>query len=282
MQQRTAWLQLECDVMDFTPKFRWVRQKKQEEKLWNSEGRNGGAERTAWEMLLETERIDDKASDMDQGAITLVLDSAEAFERVSLAVVWASATHFNFPRKMLRVLCGYFEHQRRVQFEGCVAEPLQTITDILLGSKWSCWLLRFVLQDASSEVVKVYPPLKLMVFVVDTTAFMEGRNIEMAGIAQKVPRAMRKDMRLSGREVYSKREGVGLPTSVETPGVDLRTRTQRPGAKEKARRKKCEVRFSIAWRNRVFQMNNVRIGVRKLLRMGVRQMAATGKKESVS
>ena len=33
--------------------------------------------------------------------------------------------------------CGYFEHQRRVQFEGCAAEPMQTITAILPGSKWS-------------------------------------------------------------------------------------------------------------------------------------------------
>ena len=46
---------------------------------------------------------------------------------------------------------------RRKQFEGCVAEPLQTITAILPGSMWSCLLLRSVLQDASSEVTKIYP-----------------------------------------------------------------------------------------------------------------------------
>ena len=55
--------------------------------------------------------------------LALVLDLAKALERVSLPVVWARATHFSFPRKILRVLCGYFEH-RRVQFEGCAAEPL--------------------------------------------------------------------------------------------------------------------------------------------------------------
>ena len=52
------------------------------------------------------------------------------------------ATHFSSPRKLLRVLCGNFEHQRRMQFEGCVAEPLRTITAILPGSEWSCLLLR--------------------------------------------------------------------------------------------------------------------------------------------
>ena len=77
--------------------------------------------------------------------------------------------HFNFPRKILRVPCGYFERQRRVQFEGCVVKPLQTITAILLGSKRSCLLLRIVLQDALSEATNLFPPLKLRVFVDDTT-----------------------------------------------------------------------------------------------------------------
>ena len=93
-------------------------------------GRSGGAERAVWETLLEMERFVYRTEEKDQGAITLVLDSAEAVERVTLSVVWACATHFNDPRKILRVLCGYFEHRRRVQFRGRVAEPLQTITAI--------------------------------------------------------------------------------------------------------------------------------------------------------
>ena len=61
-----------------------------------------------------------KAKEEDQGALALVLDLTTAFERVILPVVWARATHFSFPRKILRVLCGHFEIQRRVQLEGCV------------------------------------------------------------------------------------------------------------------------------------------------------------------
>ena len=61
----------------------------------------------------------------------------------------------------MRVLCGYIEHPRRVQFEGCVAELLQTITPIVFGSKWSCLLYHIVFQDALGEVVKVYSPMKL-------------------------------------------------------------------------------------------------------------------------
>ena len=39
---------------------------------------------------------------------------------------------------------GCLVHQRRVQFEGCVPQPLQTITASLLGSKRNCLLLRIV------------------------------------------------------------------------------------------------------------------------------------------
>ena len=84
-----------------------------------------------------------KAKEEDQRAVASVLDLAKAFERVSIPVVWACATHFSFPRKILRVLCGYFEHQRRVQFQGCVAEPLRTISAIFPGSKWSLLALTY-------------------------------------------------------------------------------------------------------------------------------------------
>ena len=86
--------------------------------------------------------------------------------------------------KILRVLCGYFEHERCVQFEGGAAEPLTTITAIVPGFKWSCLLLLIVLQDALSEVTKIYPSLKLRVFVYDITALVKGRNKEVAEMAK--------------------------------------------------------------------------------------------------
>ena len=134
-------------------------------------------EQTVWEMLMDMARFDGKAKEGEEGTVALVLDLAKAFERVSFPVVWAWATHFSFTRKVLRVLCGYFEHQRQVQFEGCAAEPLQTVTAILPGSKWSCSLLRIVLQDALSEVTKIYPPLNLRFFVDGITALLTEKNM---------------------------------------------------------------------------------------------------------
>ena len=73
---------------------------------WDAtDGSTGGAERTAWETLLDMERY-----------------VAKAFENVRLKVVWAWATHFGFPRRILRLLCLHFQHQRRVIFEGSVAD----------------------------------------------------------------------------------------------------------------------------------------------------------------
>ena len=56
---------------------------------------------------------------------------------------------------------GCFEHQRRVQFEGRVAEPLRTITAMLPGSMWSC------------------------------TALVKGRNKEVAEMAKQVMKKLK-------------------------------------------------------------------------------------------
>ena len=220
---------------------------------------------------------------------------AKVFQRVSLSVVWAWATHFIFPSNILRVLYGYFEHQRRVQFEGCVAAPLQTIS-----SKWSCLLLRIVLQDALSEVTKIYHPLKLRIFVDDITALFKGENREIAEMAKKVMKKLKdveeKGLKLSvtehGKEGTSMMiascgflenelrqfsgEGVTLAFSVETLGVDLRTRVKMLGAKEKSRRKKCNVRFSLTNKNKAFQKSYMKVVVNKLLRAGMMPARAWG------
>ena len=98
--------------------------------------------------------------------------------------------------------------------------------------------------------MNVYPLLKLKVFVDDITAYMEVRNKELPGSAEKVLKSIRREeeekgMKLSITEKKGrarclcivqlpersfkkcrKREGVGLATGVDTLGVDLRTKTE--------------------------------------------------------
>ena len=66
-----------------------------------------------------------------------------------------------------------------------------------------------------------------------------------------------------------KEEGVLMANSVETLGVDLRTRVKKSGAEEKAKRKKCKVRFSLIKKNKAFHKNYMQVVVKKLLRAGV-------------
>ena len=55
-----------------------------------------------------------------------------------------------------------------------------------------------------------------------------------------------------------------MTTSVESLGVDLGTKTKQLGAKEKTRRKKCEVRFSLTKKNIIFEKSYMRFGREKV------------------
>ena len=93
-----------------------------------SDGRNGGAQRIVWEILLEIEKLKTSGRRERSGSSGFGLGLGKGF-RTSQSPCGLG----------LRVLCGYFEHQRCVQFAGCVAKPLQTITALLPRSKWSCF-----------------------------------------------------------------------------------------------------------------------------------------------
>ena len=133
--------------------------------------RNGGTQRKVWGVLMEMERLNGRAKAEDQGAVALVLDPAKAFERVSLPVVWAWATHFSFPRKMLRVLCRVFRAEASAVRRMCGgAAPdhhshLVRVQVELLAS--TCRFAR------RTEVTKNYPPLELRSMVDDVTAILK-------------------------------------------------------------------------------------------------------------
>ena len=97
----------------------------------------------------------------------------------------------------LSVLCCYFEHQRRVQLERCVAELLQTITailfvdmDLLALSHCAAGCL-----ESSDEGV---PACAVEGFVDNITAFIEGRNKELPGMSEKVLKSMRMEVEEKG------------------------------------------------------------------------------------
>ena len=98
------------------------------------------------------------------------MDLAKAFERVSLGV----GNALQLPKEDIASNVRILRAPDASAVRRCVAEPLWTSTAILPGSKWSCLLLRSVLQDALSEVANIHLPLKLRVFVDDITALLMG------------------------------------------------------------------------------------------------------------
>ena len=56
---------------------------------------------------------------------------------------------------------------------------------------------------------------------------------------------------------------------METLGVDLWTRVKRLGAREKVRRKRCRMRFSLIKKNKAFQKSYMKVRVKQWLRMGL-------------
>ena len=133
-----------------------------------------------------------------------------------------------------------------------------------------------------SEVTKIYPTLKLMVFVDDIKALVKGKNKEVAEMTKNVAKQLKEEVEKkvlkllvteNGKEGNSKMiASCGFledADSVETLGVDLGTRVKGLGAKEKARRKKCKVRFSMINKNEAFRRNYMKVGVKKLPRAGM-------------
>ena len=154
-----------------------------------------------WETLQEMERFNDHAGERSSSG-SPGLGPGESFraDQSSSGVGVGDAFHLSH-EDFCGCYAGTFEDQRRGRFEGCEADPLQTITAILPGSKWSCLLLRIVLQDALSDVTKIYPLPKLRVFVGDITAFMNGRNKGLVEMAEKVLKSIRIEVEERGLEV---------------------------------------------------------------------------------
>ena len=77
-----------------------------------------------------------------------------------------------------------------------------------------------------------------------------------------------------------------MEDSVQTLGVDLRTRFKRFGAKEKTRRKKSKVRFSIIKRNKSFRRtwraHAVKMVLTERFQLRRQMAAAAGKKSTTS
>ena len=135
---------------------------------------------------MEIKRFNCRAGEEDLGAVALVLDLAKAFERASLRVVRAWATHFGFPRKVLRVLCAATLSTRgecnSLDVWRSRSGPSRLSCQGQSGVACFCVLC---CKTHSVRLQKINPSLKLRVFVDDITALLMVKNKEVAEMAKK-------------------------------------------------------------------------------------------------
>ena len=95
--------------------------------------------------LQQRYRIEwDVADRKNEGVLRVVWQILIKMEVQEVSLWWVSGDALQFPMKIWRVLRGYFEHQRRVRFEGCLVPPLQTVTAIFQGqSFFVCFCMLF-------------------------------------------------------------------------------------------------------------------------------------------
>ena len=78
-------------------------------------------------------------------AVSPVVDSAKAFEKVQLTVVWQRTMYFDFSQGVLSVLCGFFAQEKRLSFEEGTSEPIRGCL-----TKW-CYCSRTVRQETTTQ-----------------------------------------------------------------------------------------------------------------------------------
>ena len=114
------------------------------------------AQPRVWEILMEMERCSGKAKGEDLGAVALVLALAKAFERVSLPVVCAWATHFSFQGFFYGCCAGILSISGVCSSKDAWRSRSRPSRPLYQGQSGVAWLC--VLQDALSELTKIYPP----------------------------------------------------------------------------------------------------------------------------
>ena len=97
---------------------------------WDAaDGRNGGAQQTVWEILMEMERFKYRAGEKTWEQWPWCWTWRRHSRESVCLVVWAWATHFSFLKEDV---AGVVASSTRGEysFEGCLAEPVRAITAI--------------------------------------------------------------------------------------------------------------------------------------------------------
>ena len=127
-------------------------------------------------------------------------------------------------------------------------------------------LLRILMQDAMSEVLKIY-----MWYIIQKSCRQCRRwwaGSKLSSKKQKVESSLTKELRNQEISLCGA-EGMGLADNVEVFKIDIRHRRTKLDKKERGKRRKCVQRIGFIKKTKKFRKGNIKTGTNKILRMVV-------------
>ena len=142
---------------------------------WDAtDGRNGGAQRTVWEMLMDMERFKYRVGTRRFGSGGLGSGPGEGLRAGQPSCAVGVGDALQLPKEDLASAVR-------------VLRASEAVRRMRGGPDHHGYLARVKAELlALSEVTRIYFPLKLIVFVDDITALLIGENKEVAVMAKKV------------------------------------------------------------------------------------------------
>ncbi len=195
---------------------------------WATTGRS--AEQAVWEQLVEDEGLDTTRRDPTApAAATVLFDLVKCFDRLSLDQVWGWGLYWKVPKRWLRVVLLVFAFHRRLIIEGSCSRQLDTVTAIVAGSRFSCFILHLVLIGPSDRLLRLWPSISLAKYVDDMAVRVKG---SIGSVTVDTPRIIDdvvEYMREMGLEVSRGVAGrTGGKTKVISTHSELRRRLHGP------------------------------------------------------
>ena len=175
---------------------------------WDAtDGRNGGPSKRCGKFWWRWKDSMTKQKKKIKGASALVVDLAKAFERVQSSCDLRLGDALRLLKEDLANAVRVLRAPEACTVRRMCGRPLTTITVILPALKWSCLLFRIVLQDASSEATRIYPRLKLRVFVDDVTALLRWKTKVVAEMAKKMMKKLKDEVERKGLDLSVTEDG---------------------------------------------------------------------------
>ena len=114
-----------------------------------------------------------------------MVDFAKTCGKASLDEVWTWAMYFDFPQRVLRVLCGYFAHERTVMLEH-VSDPNSSHYGDLAGINMVGALAEDCYAGCHEMCLLLFLRIKDLVHVNDMKFFLNGISMDLPERTRKL------------------------------------------------------------------------------------------------